>query len=179
MPLLSQVLTEGSGVVIAWTHESQLAQERHELLRRALVDALPLGERVQVVEHLEESSARLVDRADDGAASTRQRLEQRDTLEARRAVQTTVTDRAHMLPETAVFASSQSRGGIKDGGGSYILHYCCLRKQLATSSRTTNTLSDKTSCIIIYQIYCHYTTLLSVWLKSQTPITIHLPRRYH
>lgn len=71
MPLLSQVLTEGSGVVIAWTHESQLAQEWHELLRRALVDALPLSERVQVVEHLEESSARLVDRADDGAASAR------------------------------------------------------------------------------------------------------------
>lgn len=93
MPLLSQVLTKGSGVVVAWTHESQLAQEWHELLRRALVDALPLGECVQVVEHLEKSSARLVDRADDGAASARQRLEQRDTLEARRAVQTTVTDR--------------------------------------------------------------------------------------
>lgn len=118
--------------MVAWTHESQLAQERHELLRRALVDALPLGERVQVVEHLEESSARLVDRADDGAASARQRLEQRDTLEARRAVQTTVTDRAHMLSETVVSASSQSRGGIKDGGGgSYILHYCCLRKTIS------------------------------------------------
>lgn len=46
-----------------------------------------------------------MDRADDGAASTRQRLEQRDTLEARRAVQTTVTDRAQVLLETVSSAS--------------------------------------------------------------------------
>ncbi len=40
-----------------------------------------------MVEHLEELGARLVDGADDGSAALRQRLEQRQALVARRAVQ--------------------------------------------------------------------------------------------
>ena len=48
-----------------------------------------------MVEHLEELGTGLVDGADDGAAALRQRLEQRQTLEARRAVQTAVITRQH------------------------------------------------------------------------------------
>ena len=43
-----------------------------------------------VIKHLEELGARLVDCADDGASTLSQRFEQRQTLEARRTVQSAV-----------------------------------------------------------------------------------------
>lgn len=78
---------ERGRVVVGRTLQTERAQERHQLLRGALVDALSVGQRVQVVEHLEQTSGRLVDRADDGPAALGQRLQQRDALEAGRAVQ--------------------------------------------------------------------------------------------
>ena len=53
-----------------------------------------------MVEHLEELGTGLVDGADDGAAALCQRLEQRQTLEARRAVQTAVITRQHTALNT-------------------------------------------------------------------------------
>ena len=53
-----------------------------------------------MVEHLEELGTGLVDGADDGAAALRQRLEQRQTLEARRAVQTAAITRQHTALNT-------------------------------------------------------------------------------
>lgn len=73
--------------MIAGTVEAERAEERHELGGRALVDALALGQGVQGVEHLEEPSGWLVNRADYRAAAPGQGLQQRDALEAGRRVQ--------------------------------------------------------------------------------------------
>lgn len=83
------LLTERRRVVVAGASQPKFAQEGDKLLGGALVDALALSERVQMVEHLKETGRGLVDGADDGSPSSRQRLEQGNALEAGRAVQTT------------------------------------------------------------------------------------------
>lgn len=75
------------GIVVARTLQAQRAQKRHQLPRAALVHALSVRQRVQLVEHLEQARRRLMDRADDRASAARQKLQQIDALEARRTVQ--------------------------------------------------------------------------------------------
>jgi len=82
-------LTERGRVVIARADETQCAKERDQLAGGALIHALALSQRIQMVKHLEETSARLVDRADNRSPLTRQKLQQTDALETRRTVQTT------------------------------------------------------------------------------------------
>lgn len=62
-------LTVGGGVVVAGANEAPRGQPRHQLARVALIDALTLGQCVQLVEHLKETRARLVDGAHNGAPS--------------------------------------------------------------------------------------------------------------
>lgn len=64
-------------------------QEGYQFFRRALVDAAPLGQDVDVRKESEESGAGLMDGAHDCAALLRQRPQQLHALRARGTVQTT------------------------------------------------------------------------------------------
>lgn len=83
--------------MVARANKSQSAQERDQLIRRTLVDTLTFSERVQMVKHFEEPSAWLMDRADYGSSLACQKFQQADTLETRRAVQTTAKEKLHTI----------------------------------------------------------------------------------
>uniref|UniRef100_A0A182QAJ4 Uncharacterized protein n=1 Tax=Anopheles farauti TaxID=69004 RepID=A0A182QAJ4_9DIPT len=76
-----------SRIVIARTFEPERGQERDQPVHAPLINALPLGQHVQIVKQLEYPGRRLVDGADDRATAAGQRLQQRDQLRAGRAVQ--------------------------------------------------------------------------------------------
>lgn len=82
-------LTVRGGVVVAGAHEAPRGQPRHQLARVALVDALTLGQCIQLVKHLKETRTRLMDGAHDGAPSAAQVFQQLDALVAWWAVQAT------------------------------------------------------------------------------------------
>lgn len=75
-------LTVRGGVVVAGAHEAPRGQPRHQLARVALVDALTLGQCIQLVKHLKETRTRLMDGAHDGAPSAAQVFQQLDALVA-------------------------------------------------------------------------------------------------
>jgi hypothetical protein len=82
-------LTKISSVVIVRALESRFFEHLDHPLRGPRVEAIPFRDKVEVVEHLEDAGARLVDDADDGVPSGAQVAEVRDHLDRRRAVQAT------------------------------------------------------------------------------------------
>lgn len=58
-------------IMVAGTFQGQRAEEGHQLLGASLVNALSIGQRVQLIEHLEKTGGRLVDGADDGSTAAR------------------------------------------------------------------------------------------------------------
>lgn len=76
--------------MITGTLESEGAEEGNELFSRTLVNALSFGQGVQMVEHLEQTGTGLMDGTNDCAATAAQGFQQRNTLETRTTVQTTV-----------------------------------------------------------------------------------------
>jgi hypothetical protein len=82
-----RLLTEVRGVVVLRTVETHRRQVGHSVETGSLVDALPFGHDVDVVEHLVESGAGLVDRADDGSSASCQLFQNADALRRRRTVQ--------------------------------------------------------------------------------------------
>jgi hypothetical protein len=82
-----RLLTEVRGVVVLRTVETHRRQVGHSVETGSLVDALPFGHDVDVVEHLVESGAGLVDRADDGSSASCQLFQNADALSRRRTVQ--------------------------------------------------------------------------------------------
>ena len=82
-------LTKVSPVVVLWAFKALLLEHWGHLNDRPAVEALTIWQDVQVIEHLEESWARLVNGADHSAASLSQGLEVGNHLQGRGAVQTT------------------------------------------------------------------------------------------
>ena len=83
------LLTEIGRIVIAGTVHVHLGQEGYNAKSETLIDALALGQQIEPIELLEQSSAGLMDGADDGPSSLCQLFQQRDALHARRTVQST------------------------------------------------------------------------------------------
>lgn len=74
--------------MVTGTLVAVISQERHQLGHTTLVNAESLRETVQVVEHLEEQSRWLVNRANHSSTLLRQSFHQRHTLATRSTVQT-------------------------------------------------------------------------------------------
>jgi len=72
--------------MVTRTFESEGAEERDELFCGSLVDTLSFSKGVQMVKHLKQSSTGLMNRTDDCSATTTQRFQQGNTLEARTTV---------------------------------------------------------------------------------------------
>jgi len=80
--------TKRCWIVVARAHKSKGAKERHKLLCWTLVHTLPLSQCIQMVKHLKQPGTWLVDGADNSSTAPSQWFQQRDALEAGRAVQT-------------------------------------------------------------------------------------------
>lgn len=74
----SGLRTEIGRIVVVGAGQIQVGQERHQMLRGTLVDAVAAGHREQLVKHLEQQGAGLVYGADNGAAFLRESFQQRD-----------------------------------------------------------------------------------------------------
>ena len=78
--------TEISRVVVTGADQIHSGQVRHQTVDAALVHASAAGDDVEVVEHLQQPRARLVDGGHHGPPAARYLAEQRDALDAGRAV---------------------------------------------------------------------------------------------
>lgn len=68
-------------IMVAGTLQIQCAQKWYQLLGIALIHALSVRQCVQLIEHFEKTRRRLVNGANDGAATACQKLQQIDALE--------------------------------------------------------------------------------------------------
>lgn len=82
-------LTEIRRTVIFRADNIQLLQKWHNVVARSGENALALGHREQMIEHVQQQRGRLMDRADDGSTFAGQLFQQFDALFRRGIIQPT------------------------------------------------------------------------------------------